>query len=155
MLSNDFPKILIESKLYKNPVSTKEVEKFYDDLDTTGITYGLFVSISSSIMCHRRLEYKKIKNKHVIFIPNSGFDSMNIVYGILFLRQIHANNSNIKNISNEIIDEKCTIIYNSLSYLDSIYENTSKIKNNMIKCKSVIDTQLNNLITCIVENEIT
>jgi len=152
--SKDYPTILIESKLYKNPVTTKEVEKFYKDLETTGINYGLFVSLTSPIMCHRRLEYKEIKGKHVVFIPNSGFDNLNIIYGILFLRHIHLINSKNNNISVELIDEKCSIIYNSLGYLDKIYENINKMKNDTLKSKSIIDNQISNLISNVIESEI-
>lgn len=152
--SKTYPTILVESKLYRNPVSTKEVDKFISDLETTGIDYGIFVSISSSIMCHRRLEFKQIKNKKIIFIPNAGFDSFPVVYGILFLREI--SNLDDKNISmsNQLIQEKCDIIYDSLQYLDELYENILKIKNDTFKSKNIIENQINNLISSVIETEI-
>ena len=152
LISTKFPKILIESKLYKNTVSTAEINKFYSDLGSTGIKYGLFVSLTSNISGHRRLEYKYINDKHVLFIPNSGFENMTIIYGILFLRELITLES--KNISNTIIDEKCRLIYSSLSELDKIFENVSKIKNDTLKTKSVIDTQINNLISSSIQTEI-
>ena len=154
LCSVEYPKILIESKLYKNAVTSKEVEKFYNDLDSTGIDYGIFVSLSSSIMCHRRLEYKCVKGKHVIFIPDCGFESLNIIYGILFLREVCIKNTKSNNLSTEIIQEKCDLIYSSLKYLDLVYENISRIKNDTLRCKSVIDTQMNNLISNVLETEI-
>ena len=63
-----------------------------NDLNNTSIDYGIFVSLTSPIMCHRRLEYKELNGKHIIFIPNSGFDSLNIIYGVLFLRHIYSMN---------------------------------------------------------------
>lgn len=152
LISNTFPKMLIESKLYSGPVGSNEVKKFYDDLDSTGINYGLFVSLSSSIVKHRRLEYKFIKGKHVVFIPNSGFDNMNIIYGILFLREISQQHN--KNISGELLDEKCQLIYNSLKFLDILFENISKLKNDALKMKSTIDTQVNSLISNSIHTEV-
>ena len=154
LISEKYPKILIESKLYKNPVSTKEVEKFYNDLENTGVDYGLFVSISSSIMCHRRLEYTYKKGKHVVFIPNSGFESLNIIYGVLFLREMFSKHIHHGVLSKHIVDEKCEFIYNSLSFLDTIYANVSRIKNETLRSKSVIDTQIQSLITNVIETEV-
>ena len=152
--STEYPTILIESKLYKNAVNSKEVEKFYNDLNNTSIDYGIFVSLTSPIMCHRRLEYKELNGKHIIFIPNSGFDSLNIIYGVLFLRHIYSMNLKNNKISSELIDEKCSIIYNSLDNLDVIFENISKIKNDTIKSKGIIENQINNLISTVLESEI-
>lgn len=154
LISEKYPKILIESKLYKNPVSTKEVDKFYNDLENTGVDYGLFVSISSSIMCHRRLEYKYKKGKHIVFIPNSGFESLNIIYGVLFLREMFSKNINYEKLSRHLVDEKCELIYNSLAFLDKIYENVSRIKNETLRSKSIIDTQIQSLITNVIESEV-
>ena len=152
LISSGFPKMLIESKLYSNAVSTTEVHKFYDDLKSTGINYGLFVSLSSSIIKHRRLEYKFIKGKHVVFIPNSGFENMNIIYGILFLREISQQNN--KNISGNLLDEKCRLIHNSLKYLDILYDNISKLKNDALKMKTIIDTQVNTFISNSIHTEV-
>uniref|UniRef100_A0A6C0IYM0 Restriction endonuclease type IV Mrr domain-containing protein n=1 Tax=viral metagenome TaxID=1070528 RepID=A0A6C0IYM0_9ZZZZ len=152
LISSHFPKMLIESKLYSSPVNSTEIKKFYNDLDSTGINYGLFVSLSSSIIGHRRLEYKCIKGKHVVFIPNCGFENMNIIYGILFLREISQQNN--KNISGDLLDEKCQLIYNSLKYLDILYENISKLKNDALKMKTTIDTQVNTLISNSIHTEV-
>lgn len=154
LLSKNYPKILIESKLYKTNINKKEIQKFYNDLDTTGINYGIFISLSSSITGHKRLEYKHINGKHVIFIPNAGFDSYNIIYGILFLREIFENVKDYNTLTPEIIEEKCDLIYNSLENLDLIFEQISKLKMETFKTKTIIDTQINSLITNMIEMEI-
>ena len=38
--------------------------------------------------------------------------------------------------------------------MDKLFENISRIKNDTLRCKSVIDTQVNSLISNIVETEI-
>jgi hypothetical protein len=152
LISPKLPKILIESKLYKHSIPSTEVEKFYNDLKTTGIKYGIFVSLTSNITGHRRLEYKYIHDRHVIFIPNAGFENMTIIYAVLFLRELDTLQN--KNISNDTIDEKCRLIYSSLTDLDTIFEHISKIKNDTLKSKSVIDTQINGLISNCIQTEI-
>lgn len=154
LLSQKYPKILIESKLYKTNVNKNEIQKFYNDLEHTGINYGIFVSLSSSIIGHKRLEYKYINEKHIIFIPNAGFESYNIIYGVLFLREIFTNIKNYNVLTPQIIEEKCELIYNSLENLDLIFEQVSKLKIETFKTKSTIDSQINNLITHILEMEI-
>uniref|UniRef100_A0A6C0EKJ1 Restriction endonuclease type IV Mrr domain-containing protein n=1 Tax=viral metagenome TaxID=1070528 RepID=A0A6C0EKJ1_9ZZZZ len=152
LISTKLPKILIESKLYKHSIPSAEIEKFYNDLKTTGIKYGIFVSLTSNISGHRRLEYKYIHDRHVIFIPNAGFENMTIIYAVLFLRELETMQN--KNISNETIDEKCRIIYSSLTDLDKIFEYISKIKNDTLKSKTIIDTQINGLISNCIQSEI-
>jgi len=148
------PKILIESKLYKNTVNTTEIEKFYKDLNRTGINYGLFISLTSCITGHKRLEYEYRNNKHVIYIPNAGFEGISVIYGIIFLKEMSKLNHNTKSISSEIIDEKCKLIYNSLTCFDKIFEHLAKIKDNAIKSKHTIDMQISSLISNIFEGEI-
>ena len=154
LTSVQFPKILIESKLYKTTVSTKEIEKFYNDLETTGINYGLFISISSGITGpKRRLEYEQRKGKHIIFIPSAGFERTNIIYGILFLRELSKLN-NISNISPDLIEKKTNLIYNSLKHLDSIFENMCSIKTEALKTQSMLKNQFDNLVSNILNTEI-
>ena len=110
------------------------------------------MSLTSNISGHRRLEYKYIHDRHVIFIPNAGFENMTIIYAVLFLRELETMQN--KNISNETIDEKCRIIYSSLTDLDKIFEYISKIKNDTLKSKTIIDTQINGLISNCIQSEI-
>lgn len=152
--SNGKPTILIESKMYKSSVSTKEIVKFYNDLESTGTNYGIFVSLTSSICKHKRLEYERKDGKHVVFLPNTGFNSIGIIYGILFLRQISANGDMLDNVSASLIEEKCRVIYDSLDNLNMIHENLNKLKSGISKSKMVIDEQLNNLSSTIINAEI-
>ena len=152
--STTYPTLLIESKCSKHSVGKKEIQKFVNDLDSTGIDYGVFISLTSSINGHKRLEYKCINGKHVMFIPNAGFESLNIIYGVLFLREIGKTLKNNIRITEDIMEEKCEFIYNSLENLDLIFENITRFKSEIVRTKTLIDTQMNHLVTNILETEI-
>lgn len=152
--SNGLPTILIESKMYKSAVSTKEIVKFYNDLESTGVDYGIFVSLTSNICKHRRLEYERKNNKHVIFLPNAGFGGINIIYAILFMREISLKNTELDTVSASIIEEKCKLIYDSLDNLNTIFGHISRLKANVSKSKTVIQDQLNGLTSDILDVEV-
>ena len=81
-------KILIESKLYSVPVNSRQIEKFYADLDRTGMNFGIFISLTSGISNRKRLEYENYNGKHILFLPNAGFEGLNIVYSVLFFKTL-------------------------------------------------------------------
>ena len=81
-------KILIESKLYRVPVNSRQIEKFYADLDRTGMNFGIFISLTSGISNRKRLEYENYNGKHILFLPNAGFEGLNIVYSVLFFKTL-------------------------------------------------------------------
>ena len=148
------PKILIESKLYKNCVTTKELEKFYNDLDRTGINYGVFVSLTSNITKHRRLEFERRNGKNIIYIPNAGFDGINVIYGILFLREVEKLCNSQLDISPQQIQEKCKVIYESVKNLDEIFELISRMRNDTIRTKNNIDKSMSELVTNVLKIEV-
>jgi len=78
--------VLIESKLYNKPVTTSQLDKFYNDIKRTSSKYALFVSLSSPIVGIQNLQYKFIYNAHVIFIPNCNFNWDTITYALFFFR---------------------------------------------------------------------
>lgn len=152
LISSSFPTILIESKIYKNAVNTDEINKFLYDLDNTDINFGLFISLTSGIVKHKRLEYCFLNNKHIVFIPNAGFDGNNIFYGIIFLREI----SKIKNtnyINEDLYEEKCEKINQLLNNFEKAFLHIKKLKSKTIEFKNIIDKQLLNLTTDIFESE--
>ena len=153
LLSTNYPTTLIESKLYTHCVNTAEIEKFLSDLEDTGINYGIFISLTSPIIKHRRLEYKYLNDKHIIFLPNAGFDGFNIIYGIIFLREISKLSSK-NSISKELFDEKSNEIKNIISNFELSYNQISKLKNRAMEFKTTVDKQLLTLTMDICESEI-
>ena len=153
LISSIYPTTLIESKLYSHCVNSNEIDKFLSDLEETGINYGIFISLTSPIIKHRRLEYKYINDKHIIFLPNAGFDGFNIIYGIIFLREISKMFSK-NSISRELFDEKSNEIKNIIEDFELSYNQISKLKNRAMEFKSSVDKQLLTLTMDICESEI-
>lgn len=81
--------IMIEVKTYKSVVPTSEVQKFYNDLDRTNFSLGLFVSLTSAISRKRRFEIVYRNNCFIVFIPNALRNPMNTICGVLLLQQLH------------------------------------------------------------------
>jgi hypothetical protein len=106
--------VLIESKLYNKPVSTSQIDKFYNDIKRTSSKYALFVSLSSPIVGIQNLQYKYLHNAHIIFIPNCNFNWDTVAYALYFFRILMGTSfNNLDEISavNEI-NEKGIIKYN-------------------------------------------
>jgi len=151
--NNSDLKILIESKFYKNTVGSKEIQKFEDDLSRSGINYGIFISLNSFIVGKKRFQVEKKNKKIVVFIPNAGFNQYSIICSLLLIKELHK--YNIKNNLNFInIDEKCLQIYNSLSFLDNIWENIQKLSFDTRKTKECINKSLETLHNNVIELEI-
>ena len=51
-ISGNF-KILIETKLYSTAVNTRQIDKFYRDLERTGFQYGIFISLSMIFIIYK------------------------------------------------------------------------------------------------------
>ena len=59
--------ILYEFKSYDTNVNREQINKFYKDLETTGIKYGIFVSNSSCIVCKKNIEWDLINDTLIIY----------------------------------------------------------------------------------------
>ena len=66
--------ILYEFKSYDTNVNKEQLNKFYKDLETTGIKLGIFVSNTSGIVGKKDLEWEIINGSLVIYISNNGFN---------------------------------------------------------------------------------
>ena len=153
LISSEYPNILVESKIYTNVVNSNEIEKFFKDLETTGIDYGVFISLTSGIIKHRRFDYEFSRGKHVIFIPNAGFDGHNLIYAILFLRELSKISK--ENLINEsLFKNKKNMINTILQNFDLTYTQLIKLKTKSMEFKNIVDKQLLSLTTEIIESEL-
>lgn len=85
------PKALIEVKLYAGDVPSQEVEKFRNDLEETGVRYGLMVSLTSRITGIMGLMHLEISPNHIaIYVPNAGLDGHALLCGASLLKAIAA-----------------------------------------------------------------
>lgn len=71
--------ILYEFKSYDTNVNKEQLNKFYKDLETTGIKLGIFVSNTSGVVGKKDLEWEIINGSLVIYISNVGFNGQGCI----------------------------------------------------------------------------
>ena len=84
--------ILYEFKSYDTNVNKEQINKFYKDLETTGIKFGIFVSNTSGIVGKKDLEWEIIGQTLVIYISNTGFSGQGCVVATELLLALVKNN---------------------------------------------------------------
>ena len=143
--------VLIEIKNYKNTVDQKQIDKFYYDIEYTGIKLGIFISLTSKIVNIKYpIEWKITDNKEIlIFISECTIDHLYLA--IFCLISLYKSN----NISdNNYINSKNEELFNDIKYLSLQKETINKLKNEIIQIHSSysnsILTLYNNL--CIFDN---
>jgi len=110
-----FGEILYEFKSYDTNVNREQLNKFYKDLETTGIKYGIFVSNTSGIVGKKDLEWEIInKDTLVIYISNTGFNGQGCIMATELL---------IALIENNIMNQENHWLLHQNYETDSIYRN--------------------------------
>jgi hypothetical protein len=135
--------ILYEFKSYDTNVNKEQIKKFYYDLDTTGIKYGIFVSNTSGIVGKKNLEWEIYnKDKIIIYISNTGMNGHGCVLATeLLLSIINNNNKLIIGNENEIYDDLLENIENYKLNNESIH----RLYSHMKEFKSKNDLLISNL----------
>ena len=110
-----FGEILYEFKSYDTNVNREQLNKFYKDLETTGLKYGIFVSNTSGIVGKKDLEWEIInKDTLVIYISNTGFNGQGCIMATELL---------IALIENNIMKQENHWLLHQNYETDSIYRN--------------------------------
>ena len=74
---------MFESKFYNQTVGQNQVEKFVRDLQRLGMSYAIFVSISSPIANKKRVHYEMHGHCHTLYVSCSGSDSSGLTYAVI------------------------------------------------------------------------
>ena len=110
-----FGEILYEFKSYDTNVNREQLNKFYKDLETTGIKLGIFVSNTSGIVGKKDLEWEIInKDTVVIYISNTGFNGQGCIVATELM---------IALIENNIMDKENHWLLHQNYETDEIYRN--------------------------------
>ena len=110
-----FGELLYEFKSYDTNVNREQLNKFYKDLETTGIKLGIFVSNTSGIVGKKDLEWEIInKDTLVIYISNTGFNGQGCIVATELL---------IALIENNIMDKENHWLLHQNYETDEIYRN--------------------------------
>ncbi len=79
----------IEVKLYTDDVKSKELEKFRSDLRTTGVRYGLMVSLASRIQTVQGgLVVEETDDFTALLVPSAGLDGSQLVAAVAMLKAL-------------------------------------------------------------------
>lgn len=139
--------VLIEIKNYKNTVDQKQIDKFYYDLNYTGIKLGIFISLQSKIVNIKYpIEWKiNEANEILIFISGCKEEYLYLaIYSLILLFKKSNYKSNLQLIEH-------TEIYNDIKYLSNQKDSINQIKQEILSIhdsytKSIL-TLYNNLCT--------
>jgi hypothetical protein len=142
--TNQIYKLLIELKNYKNTVPTKEVEKFYRDLQLNQVDGGLMISLNSKIIgVSKIIEFKEalIENKKmpILFVNSKTSELIAEVIKLAF----HTIEVKCQYI-NEVINYDSLVLHiNSLC--DSI-QTITRCRDNLQIAKQTIEKNINDII---------
>lgn len=132
-------KLYIEVKTYKSLVTTSQIDKFKRDILRSGTKVGIMISTTSGITGKKRMEYEQIDDEqYILYIPNSGFEHIPIIWAILFAKKLVT-------MTNKKKDIDMGILLDCYRKFESIYKNFSTLKYNLIKTRKVIIGNLDDL----------
>ena len=154
---NSLQAILVEVKAYTDTVNTKEVDKFYRDMDRVGYKGGIFISISSGIVGFKRFDIRRLKNNNIaIFLPNTGLNSASIVWSILFLKEYLSfyNNNTDTNNSDKMYDIFIKNITHIFYQFEEEYSNISRLRFDIRSSRNKIDDIMDGLYRQTLDLEI-
>jgi hypothetical protein len=142
--TNQIYKLLIELKNYKTTVPSKEVEKFYRDLQLNQVDGGLLISLNSKIIgVSKMIEFKEalIENKKmpILFVNSKTPELIAEVIKLAF----HTIEVKCQYI-NEVINYDSLVLHiNSLC--DSI-QTITRCRDNLQIAKQTIETNINDIM---------
>lgn len=146
-------KFMFEIKNYKNTVPTAQIQKFINDVDDNDYTYGIFVSIGSSIAHYSEMSNLTTpKNKHCIIIPRADITGYSAIFAAESMRLLHNEIYSVGDSKETLIEMKTQIktqysklkkyqdnTEEALASLDTYKKSTSVFISNM---KKIVNTNL-------------
>ena len=161
----DIGLILMEIKTYTNNVPTREIEKFYNDMEQTNSKYGIFVSTTSGIVGKKSISWEvhpRIKKSIIIYVPEAGFDAQSVVLALAFIKMIamtiDPDDQDVDRIPNTCIKtDEYIILKNIRPYFDILrkeIENVGKIRGRINRLRDTMNRSIDELYKVFVESEI-
>lgn len=151
-IHSDFGKILLEIKTYQNTVNKDQIEKFYKDIERTGIGLAIFLSTTSGIVGKKHIEWEIYgTNKTIIlYFPNSTLNLENVVFSFLFLKalvDLGVNKNETKGItkSNEEVIELFKMFDSFYKELLELLEKQTKLRYQITTVKTSINKSIDEL----------
>lgn len=145
--------ILIELKDYKNTVPSKEVDKFWRDMERRGSKYGLFISMRSGISkCSTCINLKQKMDKTAVFVINSELNWSGHLFAYYVIKKlVELENRKQKELKGKEIGKVLVKINNSVLALQSQNQMIDEIQNIADKLRTTSRRKLDELIN--ISNE--
>ncbi len=154
--SKKYGKILYEIKTYNTNVSSKEIQKFKNDVITTNSSYGLFISQTSGIVGKKMMDFEVYNGKILVYVSCSGLNGHGIEFGTEFLLSLidigYLDKRKI--IDNTDINYTIDKINDKLVDLSDCINNFSRIKSEINRTQENINASMGLLYKHTMEYEI-
>ena len=138
-------RIIVESKFYTAPVKSTEVDKFHRDLDRTNSKYGILVSLSSGIANKRRFQYDVSRGssgsiRHLVYISHCGDSIYGLLYGVLFLKQVHALEAKTSGatLNLDLLERKCQAVLDASQQFASAFDAVSSVRYDIFRMREEV-----------------
>jgi len=157
-------RIIVEVKNYTNSVPTKELTKFYRDLDTMTPNAALFISVSSGItgMGNYECEYRMCGSKRIpiIFVSHAGISCSAGIVAFLLLTKLITNeevilsNNDMMIIEDSIIQKLECVVNNSIEKLTSMDNEISRVRSDYAESRRKITNLLDDSYKALLTLEV-
>lgn len=151
-IGTEFGKVLLEVKTYSASVNRDQLDKFYRDIDRTGVKLAIFLSTTSGIVGKRHLDWEVYgKEKTIIlYFPNSTLSQQGVVFSFLFLKalfeaEIHKDTSATFYKSEQQVSALMDTFQDYYQKMTHVMEKTGKLRFDIGACKANIDKLLDDL----------
>ena len=130
--------VLIEIKNYKNTVDQKQIDKFYYDLNYTGIKLGIFISLQSKIANIKYpIEWRITEEKEILIFISECTEEY-LYMAIFTIITLYKNNK--YNISINL--NKTEDLINDIKFLALQKDSINKLKNDIISMHDSYSTTI-------------
>ena len=126
-------------------------------MDRHETRYGIFLSNKSNKIKKKRFEIEN-DNKFLIYRANTGFEKLNVIYPILFIREMHKLNMTENSSTSFGLEAKYKDIYQSIvdsaSNFSTIIDSLNELKQDGLESISSANSQLDKLKIIIMKNDL-
>jgi hypothetical protein len=136
----------VEVKLHTDDVRGDELEKFRSDLDSTGVRYGLMVSLASRLATVRgAMKIEETEGYTAIFVSRSGLDGVNLISAAALLKAImayHARSESARRIPAAAIEQAWRSISDEIETLREVGREVRDFRDSVRKVEQLLIAQL-------------
>jgi len=139
----------IEVKLYSGDVPSKELDKFRRDLESTGVRYGLMVSLASRLTGMKgSVQVEETADYTAVYLSNSGLDGVNLVSAAAMLKAImmyRARADRAERIQSSAIEQAWKRLSSEIEELEHIARDVEDFREKVLDAEKTVVGQMRDL----------